>query len=87
MIVDIAMLSPDALSRSSESLFLQSLVTELNKKDALIQLNCLELLSKLSLSDLGFQFTESVGLIHRVEQLFISAENGSISAMLLVPGY
>lgn len=87
MIVDIAMLSPEALNRSSESLFLKSLVTELNKKDVLVQLNCLELLSKLCLSDLGFQFMESVGLIHRVEQLFISAENDSIAAMLLVPGY
>src|SRR6218665_64650 len=87
MIVDIAMLSVEAMLRCSESSLLQLLMKELNRDDVVIQLNCLELLSKFSLCDHGFGYMEETGAVRRIEDLLAaSRDNDYITSMLIIPG-
>ena len=85
IVVDIAVLSDDALRYCASSGLLYRITDELDQKDILLRLNCLELLVVLAIHHHGLRFLEEHGIVARLEQEMSKTEADPLSNFLL-PG-
>lgn len=85
LVVELSLMSPQALDASSHCGLLLKLVNEIYTDDILLQLNCLELLSDLAQSAHGLDFLNQQGVITKLEEMMMHAESLPMGAYLL-PG-
>lgn len=83
--VEVSSLSAEALELSKRSGLLTKLVNEIHKDDILLQLNCLELLSELALTNQGMHFLDQEGVIRKLDDMMSTAGASALGAFLL-PG-
>ena len=60
-------------------------MNELHKDDILLQLNCLELLSDLAITEHGLLYLDQEGIVGKLETLMQTTENDPL-ASFLIPG-
>ena len=63
----------------------QQFTNELYKDDILLQLNCLELLSDLAVTEHGLLYLDQEGIVGKLETMMQSTENDPLAGFL-VPG-
>lgn len=85
VIVDIAKEGPEALDASVKSGFLQSLLSILDKDDVLVQLNALEIITELAMTQDGLDYLEDQGILQKLAQK-IERIHEDVMAGLLIPG-
>ena len=85
MLVNISKISESALQKTHETGLLQQLLNEIHKEDILTQLNCLELLSDLTLVEHGLIFLDRAGVIKQLEILMSTGATDPLAGLLL-PG-
>jgi len=64
---------------------LQRLFNDLHKNDVLIQLNCVDMLSKMAISLHGLQYLERQGVVHTLEGMMEGVDSDPMMHFLL-PG-
>ena len=69
----------------AEKGLLQQFLNELHKDDILLQLNCLELLSDLAVTEHGLLYLDQEGVVGKLETLMQMTENDPL-ASFLIPG-
>ncbi|XP_060078581.1 26S proteasome non-ATPase regulatory subunit 5-like [Ylistrum balloti] len=85
LLVKICQLSVVALEYTHESGMLQQLLNEVHKDDILLQLNCIELLSDLAMSEHCLVFLDQQGIIRRLDDMIASVDTDPMAGLLL-PG-
>eukprot|EP00057_Strongylocentrotus_purpuratus_P033881 XP_793127.2 PREDICTED: 26S proteasome non-ATPase regulatory subunit 5 [Strongylocentrotus purpuratus] len=85
IIVHIAASSPSALEHAVSSGFLQDLVSDINTDDVLIQLNAIEMLANLTVSQHALHFLDQQGVMGRLENLLIGAQADPSQDFLIPP--
>lgn len=85
VVVDIAKNSKEGLEVSIRSGFLQSLISTLDNNDILLQLNALEALTALALTEDGLNFLENQDVLQQLAQKIARANETPLSH-LLIPG-
>lgn len=85
VVIDIAVHSTAGLKGADTSGLLPALLTELKGSDVLLQLNCLELLTKLALCEHGLQYLEEHGVLKSLA-LKVTTINEDPLASLILPG-
>ena len=85
VVIDVAVHSTDGLSRAHVSELLPALLSELNGSDVLLQLNCLELLTKLALCDHGLQYLEEHGVLKSLAVKVATISEDPLASLVL-PG-
>lgn len=85
VIVDIAKYSTEALEISAQSGFLNSLINMLDDEDVLLQLNALEILTRLAVFEDGLSYLEQQEVLSKLVQKIAQANENSLSN-LLIPG-
>nr|XP_054769978.1 26S proteasome non-ATPase regulatory subunit 5-like [Lytechinus pictus] len=83
--VHVAGSSSSALEHTVSSGFLQDLVSDINTDDVLIQLNAIEMLANLVVSQHTLCFLEQQGVMGRLENLLIGAQTDQSQDFLLPP--
>ena len=76
---------PTGLLFVAEKGLLQQFLNELHKDDILLQLNCLELLSDLAVTEHGLLYLDQEGVVGKLETLMQMTENDPL-ASFLIPG-
>lgn len=84
IVINISSHWPDGLLISVESNLLTNLLNELQSNDVLIQLTCLEMITKLALSDHGFQFLKENQILSYLHDQLQKADGLN---SLLMPGF
>lgn len=85
VVVDIAKTSREALEVSAQSGFLNSLINMLDDEDVLLQLNALEILTRLAIFEEGLSYLEQQEVLSKLVQKIAQANENSLSN-LLIPG-
>ncbi|KAK2576732.1 hypothetical protein KPH14_005385 [Odynerus spinipes] len=85
LIVDIAKNSKEALEATIQSGFLNSLINILQNDDILLQLNALEALTELALTEEGLNYLEQQDVLKGLVQKIAQANENPLSN-LLIPG-
>ena len=85
VLIRICATSPTGLLFVVEDGMLQQFVNELYKDDILLQLNCLELLSDLAITEHGLLYLDQEGIVGKLETMMQLTENDPV-ASFLVPG-
>jgi 26S proteasome non-ATPase regulatory subunit 5 len=85
VIVDIAKISREALEVTAQSGFLNSLINVLENEDILLQLNALEILTRLALFEEGLSYLEQQEVLSKLVQKIAQANENHLSN-LLIPG-
>lgn len=85
LLVKICQISVVALEYTHESGMLQQLLNEIHKDDVLVQLNCIELLSDLAMSEHCLVFLDQQGIISKLDNMMASVESDPMAGLLL-PG-
>lgn len=85
VVVDIAKTSREALELSAQSGFLNSLINILENEDILLQLNALEILTKLAIFEEGLSYLEQQKVLSKLVQKIAQANENPLSN-LLIPG-
>ncbi|XP_001605001.1 26S proteasome non-ATPase regulatory subunit 5 [Nasonia vitripennis] len=85
VVVDIAKNSKECLEASVRSGFLQSLISMLDSDDILLQLNALETLRELALSQEGLDYLEQQEVLQQLSEKIAKAHETPLSN-LLIPG-
>lgn len=85
VVVDIAKSSKEGLEASVSSGFLQSLISMVDNDDILLQLNALEVLKELALSQAGLDYLEQQGVLQQLSEKIARANETPLSN-LLIPG-
>ncbi|OWF54683.1 26S proteasome non-ATPase regulatory subunit 5-like [Mizuhopecten yessoensis] len=85
LLVKIRQMSVVSLEYTYESGMLQQLLNEVHKDDILLQLNCIELLSDLALSEHCLVFLDQQGIISKLDNMIASVESDPMAGLLL-PG-
>ncbi|KOC66025.1 26S proteasome non-ATPase regulatory subunit 5 [Habropoda laboriosa] len=83
VVVDVAKSSKEGLEASAQSGFLTSLINILDSEDVLLQVNALELLTQLALTEEGLRFLEQQGVLRSLVQ---KIEHEVPLLNLLIPG-
>ena len=85
LLVDLSCYSSTALQAVSSSSLLPQLITEIQKDDILVQLNCLELLSRLARAEHGLRYMEDQGVVSHIEGMLARVDTDPLMG-LLMPG-
>lgn len=85
VVTDISKNSKIGLEASIQSGFLQSLISVLDNEDELIQLNALEVMTDLALSEEGLKYLEQQEVLEKLAQKIAHANETPLSN-LLIPG-
>ncbi|KAK3581903.1 hypothetical protein CHS0354_024215 [Potamilus streckersoni] len=85
VIIEISKASIIGLQRSSEVGLLIQVVNELQKDDILVQLNCLEYLSDLALTDHGLLYLDQQGVVGTLGRMMSTIESDPLAGFL-IPG-
>lgn len=85
VIVYIAKSSKQGLEASAQSGFLNSLLRTLESDDILLQVNTLEILTQLALTEEGLSYLEQQGVLRKLVQEIAQADKNPLSN-LLIPG-
>ncbi|CAL7947864.1 unnamed protein product [Xylocopa violacea] len=85
VVVDIAKSSKAGLEASAQSGFLNSLFNILESEDILLQVNALEILTQLALSEEGLSYLEQQEVLRKLVQKIAQANENPLSN-LLIPG-
>ncbi|KAL3871455.1 hypothetical protein ACJMK2_039451 [Sinanodonta woodiana] len=85
MVIGISKASVLGLQKSSELGLLIQIVNELQRDDILVQLNCLEYLSDLALTDHGLLYLDQQGVVETLGRMMSFVDSGPLAG-LLVPG-
>lgn len=85
VIVDIAKSSKEGLEASAQSGFLNSLFDTLESEDILLQVNALEILTQLALTEEGLSYLEQQEVVRKLVQKIAQANENPLSN-LLIPG-
>ncbi|XP_043795396.1 26S proteasome non-ATPase regulatory subunit 5 [Apis laboriosa] len=85
VIVDVAKSSKEGLEASAQSGFLNSLFDILESEDILLQVNALEILTQLALTEEGLSYLEQQDVIRKLVQKIAQANENPLSN-LLIPG-
>lgn len=85
VIVDVAKNNKESLEASIRSGFLQSLIDTIENDDILLQLNALEILTGLALTQEGLDYLERQGVLEQLSQKIAQAHETPLSS-LLIPG-
>ncbi|XP_076232215.1 26S proteasome non-ATPase regulatory subunit 5 [Calliopsis andreniformis] len=85
VVVDIAKSSKEGLEASANSGFLNSLFDILESEDILLQVNALEILMQLALSEEGLSYLEQQEVLRKLVQKIAQADENPLSN-LLIPG-
>ncbi|XP_033732303.1 26S proteasome non-ATPase regulatory subunit 5-like [Pecten maximus] len=85
LLVKICRVSVVALEYTHQSGMLQQLLNEVHKDDILLQLNCIELLSDLAMSEHCLVFLDQQGIISKLDEMIASVESDPMAGLLL-PG-
>jgi hypothetical protein len=85
VVTNVAVLTKDGLQLGHASGLLPALVAELNGSDLLLQLNTLELLTKLALHEHGLQYLQQHGVLTALANK-VATINDDPRASLLLPG-
>jgi len=84
-VVDVCSLGHEAMNCCTAAGLLQRLVNDLHKNDVLIQLNCVDMLSKMAISLHGLQYLERQGVVHTLEGMMEGVDSDPMKHFLL-PG-
>ncbi|CAK9812771.1 26S proteasome non-ATPase regulatory subunit 5 [Anthophora quadrimaculata] len=85
VVVDVAKSSKEGLEASVQTGFLSSLISILDNEDILLQVNALEILTELAITEDGLRYLEQRGVLrHLVQKIDEADENPWFS--LFVPG-
>ncbi|KAG6801963.1 26S proteasome non-ATPase regulatory subunit 5 [Apis mellifera caucasica] len=85
VIVDVAKSSKEGLEASAQSGFLNSLFDILESEDILLQVNALEILTQLALTEEGLSYLEQQDVVRKLVQKIAQANENPLSN-LLIPG-
>lgn len=85
VVVDIAKSSKEGLEASAQSGFLNSLFDILESEDILLQVNALEVLMQLALTEEGLSYLEQQEVLRKLVQKIAQANENPLSN-LLIPG-
>ncbi|XP_017881205.1 26S proteasome non-ATPase regulatory subunit 5 [Ceratina calcarata] len=85
VVVDVARSSKEGLEASARSGFLNSLFEILESEDILLQVNALEILSQLALTEEGLSYLEQQEVLRKLVQKIAQANENPLSN-LLIPG-
>lgn len=85
VIIKISSQSVGGLQRCSESGLLQQFLNEVHRDDILVQLNCLELMSDLALTEHGLLYLDQQGAIGSLENMMKQSESDPLAGFL-IPG-
>ncbi|XP_043253995.1 26S proteasome non-ATPase regulatory subunit 5 [Colletes gigas] len=85
VVVDIAKASKEGLEASVQSGFLNSLFEVLENNDILLQVNTLEILTRLALTEEGLSYLEQQDVLRKLVQKIAQANENPLSN-LLIPG-
>ncbi|XP_033184534.1 26S proteasome non-ATPase regulatory subunit 5 [Bombus vancouverensis nearcticus] len=85
IVVDVAKSSKEGLEASVQSGFLNSLFEVLENEDILLQINALEILTELALTEEGLNYLEQQEVIKKFVQKITQANENPLSN-LLIPG-
>lgn len=85
IVVDVAKSSKEGLEASAQSGFLNSLFDVLENEDILLQINALEILTELALTEEGLNYLEQQEVIRKFVQKITQANENPLSN-LLIPG-
>ncbi|XP_077865343.1 26S proteasome non-ATPase regulatory subunit 5-like [Saccoglossus kowalevskii] len=83
--VDIFLTSPQAIVYGSNSGIITQLISELERDDILIQMNCIEMLSTIASCQHGLQYLDQQGIVGKVESIMVAAESDPLVGFLM-PG-
>jgi hypothetical protein len=84
-VTDVAVRSKDGLRGGHASGLLPALIVELNGPDLLLQLNTLELLTKLALHEHGLQYLQQHGVLTALANKVATINNDPLASLIL-PG-
>jgi 26S proteasome non-ATPase regulatory subunit 5 len=84
-VTDLSRLSEDTLSTCCRSGLLQRLVNEIYKEDVLVQLNAIELLTRLASVQHGLTFMDAQGIMARLDEMMRNVDSDPMMSFLL-PG-
>ncbi|EDO34558.1 predicted protein [Nematostella vectensis] len=86
MYITVQAHSPKAFDVCKESGIFEKLISELDGRDVLVQMNCLELLTKLaSISPSGLEYLDQKGVVTKLNNLLLEVETDPLIT-LIIPG-
>jgi hypothetical protein len=85
IVTDIAVHSEDGLQGGHASGLLPALIAELNGSDILLQMNTLELLTKLALHEHGFRYLQQHGVLTALANKVATISEDPLASLVL-PG-
>ncbi len=85
LVVDLVKRGPEALHFGTRSGILQKLLNEIHKDDILVQLNCIELLTRLATCEHGLNYLHDQGIVPQLGDMLTNAESDPLMGFL-IPG-